>query len=77
LTALPNVSIFLRLREAQGIGLWRLVILLPPAWVVDIPSKALEAVIPHELAHVRRWDLWVSLGQRLVETLLFYHPAVW
>jgi hypothetical protein len=37
----------------------------------------LEAVLAHELAHIRRWDLWVNLGQRVVETLLFYHPAVW
>src|SRR5262249_45996372 len=31
----------------------------------------------HELAHIRRWDLWVTLVQRVAETLLFYHPAVW
>jgi len=37
----------------------------------------LEAVIAHELAHVRRWDLWVVYAQRLAETVLFYHPAVW
>ena len=34
-------------------------------------------MIAHELAHVRRRDLWVNLFQRLTETLLFYHPAVW
>jgi len=34
-------------------------------------------VIAHELAHIRRFDLWFNLFQRFVETLLFYHPAVW
>ena len=37
----------------------------------------IEAIIAHELAHIRRWDLWVNLVQRIIETLLFYHPAVW
>ena len=37
----------------------------------------IEAIIAHELAHIRRWDLWVNLLQRIIETLLFYHPAVW
>ena len=77
LASLPDVSLSRRLHEALVIGLWRPVILLPWAWVADMPPEALEAVLAHELAHVRRWDLWVSLGQRLVEALLFYHPAVW
>src|SRR5262245_64449986 len=34
-------------------------------------------VLLHELAHVRRWDNLVNLGQRLIESLLFFHPAVW
>jgi hypothetical protein len=37
----------------------------------------LEAVILHELAHVRRWDPWIHRVQLVLETLLFYHPAVW
>jgi hypothetical protein len=37
----------------------------------------IEAAIAHELAHIRRWDLWVGLFQRWAETILFYHPAVW
>ena len=34
-------------------------------------------VLLHELAHVRRWDNAVNLVQRIVESLLFFHPAVW
>ncbi len=52
-------------------------VLLPAALLTGMPAELLEAVIAHELAHIRRLDLWVNLGQRVVETLLFYHPAVW
>ena len=34
-------------------------------------------MIAHELAHIRRLDAFVNLFQILVETLLFYHPAIW
>ena len=37
----------------------------------------LEAILAHELAHVRRHDYLVNLAQTVIETLLFYHPAVW
>ena len=58
-------------------GFLRPMVLLPAAWLVEMPPAMLEAVIAHELAHIRRFDLWVNLFQRLLETLLFYHPAVW
>lgn len=63
--------------EAMVIGLWRPLVLLPAAWVVEMPAQTLEAIVAHELAHVRRFDLWINLFQRVIETLLFYHPAVW
>jgi beta-lactamase regulating signal transducer with metallopeptidase domain/protein involved in polysaccharide export with SLBB domain len=77
MASLPEVSLSERLGEALVVGLWRPVVLLPLAWAMEMPPEALAAVIAHELAHVRRWDLWVSLAQRVLETLLFYHPAVW
>jgi beta-lactamase regulating signal transducer with metallopeptidase domain len=40
-------------------------------------SRELRAVVAHELAHVRRHDYLVNMLQRVVESLLFYHPAVW
>ena len=39
--------------------------------------RVAESLISHELAHVRRHDYLVNLLQTVVETLLFYHPAVW
>lgn len=58
-------------------GWWRPVILLPAAVAMHIPADLLEALLAHELAHVRRHDYLLNLLQRLVETLLFYHPVVW
>jgi TonB family protein len=37
----------------------------------------IEAVLAHELAHIRRHDYLVSVLQSVIETVLFYHPAVW
>lgn len=67
----------MRIREAAVVGFWNPVVLIPSSWMMALPIDVLEAVIAHELAHIRRFDVWVNLLQRVVETLLFYHPAVW
>jgi beta-lactamase regulating signal transducer with metallopeptidase domain len=59
------------------VGWIRPVILLPAATIAGLTPQQLEAVIAHELAHVRRHDYLVNLLQTVVETLLFYHPVVW
>jgi hypothetical protein len=59
------------------IGWWRPVILLPSATLLGLSPWQLEAVLAHELAHIRRRDYLVNLLQSVVEILLFYHPAVW
>jgi D-alanyl-D-alanine endopeptidase (penicillin-binding protein 7) len=58
-------------------GWWRPVVLMPAALVARMPPELLEALLAHELAHVRRHDFLLNLLQNVVETLLFYHPAVW
>ena len=59
------------------IGWLRPVILLPSATLAGLTTEQLEAIVAHELAHVRRCDGLVRLLQAVAETLLFYHPAVW
>ncbi len=59
------------------VGWLRPLILLPSATLLGLTADQLEAVLAHELAHVRRYDYLVNLLQMLVETLFFYHPAVW
>lgn len=59
------------------VGCFRSVILLPASFISSVPITQLEAILAHELAHVQRYDYFVNLLQTLVETLFFYHPAVW
>lgn len=59
------------------IGLWRPLILVPASAMTGLSASQLEAILAHELAHIRRHDYLVNLLQSVVETLLFYHPAVW
>ncbi|MGO8817837.1 MAG: M56 family metallopeptidase [Terriglobia bacterium] len=59
------------------IGWLRPVVLLPVSALTGLSPEQLGAVIAHELAHIKRHDAWVNLFQTGVETLLFYHPAVW
>ena len=58
-------------------GILAPVLLLPPALVLGMPVEHLEAILAHELGHIRRHDYVVNLIQQLVETVLFFNPAVW
>ena len=59
------------------IGWFRPVVLLPASALTGLTPLQLDALLAHELAHVRRYDYLVNLLQSAIETLLFYHPAVW
>ncbi len=59
------------------VGCWRSLILIPVSLVLSIPVSQLEAILAHELAHVARYDYLINLFQTLIETIFFYHPAVW
>jgi beta-lactamase regulating signal transducer with metallopeptidase domain len=74
---LPRLIVARHVRTALAVGFFRPVILLPAAWLSELPPNVVEAVLAHELAHIRRYDLWINLLQRVVEALLFFHPAVW
>jgi GWxTD domain-containing protein len=58
-------------------GHLRPVVLLPVGLLAGLPVAQVEAILLHELAHVRRRDYLVNLMQAAVEGILFYHPAVW
>jgi beta-lactamase regulating signal transducer with metallopeptidase domain len=67
-----------RLAESPSVVGWlRPVILVPAATLLSLSVEQLEAVLAHELAHIRRYDYLINALQALSETLLFYHPAVW
>jgi beta-lactamase regulating signal transducer with metallopeptidase domain len=64
-------------RVPTVVGYIRPVILIPVSVITGLPAAHLDTVLAHELAHVRRHDYLVNVLQAIVETLLFYHPAVW
>ena len=72
-----------RLRESSHVtgplvvGGWRPVILLPLGLLTGLPTVQIEAILLHELAHLRGRDFMINGLQRVAETILFYHPAVW
>ena len=72
-----SVGICDRLAVPVLMGIVRPLILLPPAALCGWSVEQLEMVLLHELAHLRRWDNLVNLVQRIVESLLFFHPVVW
>jgi GWxTD domain-containing protein len=59
------------------IGWLRPAILMPLGLMAGMPAAQVEAILIHELAHVRRHDYLVNVLQTLAENLLFYHPATW
>jgi beta-lactamase regulating signal transducer with metallopeptidase domain len=60
-----------------AIGFLRPVVLLPATAFTGLTVDQLDAILAHELAHIRRHDYVVNLAQSVIETVLFYHPAVW
>lgn len=78
-----GLSLAIRLLESTRahvpmvIGWLRPVVLVPASALTGLPADQLETILAHELAHIRRHDYLVNLLQAVVETLFFYHPAVW
>ena len=58
-------------------GWWRPVVLVPASLVSGMPPDLLGALLAHEMAHIKHHDYLVNLLQNTIETVLFYHPAVW
>jgi TonB family protein len=78
-----GVSRVLRMTESSAldvpavVGWLRPMLVVPASVFAGLAPAQLDAILAHELAHVRRHDFLVNLGQTVVETLLFYHPGVW
>ncbi len=66
------------LAQAPAVVGWlRPVVLVPVGTLAGLPAAQVEALLLHELAHIRRHDYLVNMVQSVVEAFLFYHPAVW
>ena len=58
-------------------GVIKPVVLIPVSLATNLSMREIEAVLAHELAHVKRYDYGVNLLQSVVEVLYFFHPAIW
>jgi beta-lactamase regulating signal transducer with metallopeptidase domain len=59
------------------LGWLRPVILMPISALSGLAPSQFDAIIAHEIAHIRRHDFLINLLQAIAETLLFYHPCTW
>jgi len=57
--------------------LFRPVILLPQNLLPSLDVSQLRAILMHELAHLKRFDLWVNFGQTFLQIVYFYNPLLW
>ncbi len=65
------------LQVPTAIGFIEPVVALP-AWTMrELSPAELNTILLHELAHLRRWDDWTNLAQKLLRAVFFFHPAVW
>ena len=58
------------------IGFIKPVVLVPAGFLMGLPRDQVEAILLHELAHIRRYDYLVNLFQTAIKTVLFFHPAI-
>lgn len=66
-----------RVQVPMAIGLFKPLVVIP-RWILDeLSPHELHQVLLHELAHLRRWDDWTNLAQKLMKAVFFFHPAVW
>jgi beta-lactamase regulating signal transducer with metallopeptidase domain len=66
-----------RVRVPAALGLVKPAIVLPGWALRELSPVELNAVLLHELAHLRRWDDWTNLAQEILKAIFFFHPAFW
>ena len=73
----PLVALCQKVTVPVVVGILKPMILLPPALITGLGTDQLAAILSHEMAHIRRYDLLVNLLQRVIEAFLFFHPITW
>ena len=66
-----------RIAMPMVVGVLKPILLLPIGLATHLSTREIEAVLAHELAHIKRHDYAVNLLQSVVEVLYFFHPALW
>ena len=66
-----------RVNTPTAVGLVSPAVVIPSWLLKELSPEDLNQTLLHELAHLRRWDDWTNLTQKIVMALFFFHPAVW
>jgi beta-lactamase regulating signal transducer with metallopeptidase domain len=66
-----------RLQVPTALGFFKPLVVIPSWALHELSGAELNAILIHELAHLRRFDDWTNLAQQILKALLFFHPAVW
>ncbi len=72
-----QISMLSSLEIPAVFGCLKPVLLIPVSFFTGMDSKCVEAIILHELAHIKRYDYLFNMIQMVIEILGFFHPAVW
>lgn len=72
-----SISLSPKIKNPVTLGILKPLILIPASLMGGLTPEMLEAIIVHELAHIRRNDFIMNILQTLIETLFFFHPGVW
>ncbi|WP_114748148.1 M56 family metallopeptidase [Pleomorphovibrio marinus] len=72
-----RIGVLAELSSPVTFGMLKPVVLFPAALALQMDSRQLEAILAHELAHVKRMDFGSNLIQSFMEVLFFYHPGFW
>ena len=57
-------------------GHWKPIILIPLGLLTQLPEGEIEAMLLHELAHIRRNDYLVNIVQHIAENIFFFNPGL-
>ena len=77
LHAVPVIAWCERVSVPVVVGIIKPMILVPSGLLTGLNESQLKAILAHEFAHIRRLDPLVNVMQRVIESALFFHPAVW
>ncbi len=66
-----------RVQVPTALGLMAPAVVVPQWLMAELSPEELNLIVLHEVAHLRRWDDWTNLAQKIIRAVFFFHPAVW
>ncbi len=72
-----SLAVSEQVKVPAAIGLWKPMIVLPEWTLHELEPLELNPILVHELTHLKRYDDWTNLLQKVVRAIFFFHPAVW